>query len=362
MLKEKIAASQFRKLVIMFCLGNSILITPVFLAQKSEQDAWISSIVGFGGGMILVWLYLLIANLFRNASFIEFCYFTVGKAIGKVVSLLYFAYSLVASIILVRTLGNFMVITALPETPILAIHVLFLGVVIFGVCYGLENIARTCEIFMPWLYAFILFFVFFIMKEIKFEKIQPILEQGVISVFDGSLTLIGTAFLELVLLLIIYPHVIKEPRKKNPFLLGFTIGGFLLILSTFLTISTIGAEATSSVHYPGFILAQQISIFNFIQRPEAFISSIWIITIFFKLSICFYVSITLFAQTFGIKNTRLLSVALGIIVITLSMEFFPNVVFFTEFIKTSWLIISIFFGFIFPLFLFLIAKFQLLSQ
>ncbi|WP_227935219.1 GerAB/ArcD/ProY family transporter [Alkalihalobacillus deserti] len=350
----KIGPRQFRKLVILFTVGNSILFLPTLLAEEAKQDAWIASIIGVGGGLLLVWFYQTVARLFPTMTFAEYIPTIFGKWLGRMIVLLFFAFSFGLSIILLRSLGDFMTITTLPETPKLAVHIFFLGVVMLGAIYGLENIVRTCEICIPWLYIFMLLFFLLVMTDIKLDNVRPVFEQGLVPILNGSFLLISSTFLELVLFLVIYPQVKIEKNTKNHFLLGAAMGGGILIVSSFLVVSILGAEETATQLYPIYILSQQIKIENVIRRIEGLLSAIWIVTIYFKLLICFYISVISLTQTLGLKNYRLLSLPLAVILVTLSIKLFSDINHFIEFMTKIWPSISLGFGLLLPLILLLV--------
>lgn len=69
---------------------------------------------------------------------------------------------------------------------------------------------------------------------------------------------------------------------------------------------------------------KKIEIGTFIQRVESIITGIWIVTIYFKLSVCFYVPVLCFAQTFKFTNYRILTLSLGMILVVFSIFVYPN--------------------------------------
>ncbi|MBM7665839.1 hypothetical protein JOC25_002332 [Solibacillus kalamii] len=62
----KINPYQFMVLVVLFSVGTSILIVPSLLASETKQDAWIVATLGTAIGLIVIWLFCLIAQWFPN--------------------------------------------------------------------------------------------------------------------------------------------------------------------------------------------------------------------------------------------------------------------------------------------------------
>src|SRR5690606_36172499 len=118
---------------------------------------------------------------------------------------------LLASLTL-RNMGDFMTTQIMPETPIQAIHILFLSIAVMGVRLGLEPLARTAEIFLPLVLLLLVMLVCLVSSEIQFEKVTPMLENGILPIFRGSLTMLALPFLEGAILIMLLPSV-SDPKE-----------------------------------------------------------------------------------------------------------------------------------------------------
>jgi spore germination protein KB len=96
-----------------------------------------------------------------------------------------------------------------------------------------------------------------------------------------------------------------------------------------------GAEMTARHLYPSFVLAKMISIGNFIQQIQALMAGLWIITIFYKLSIGFYTINLGLAQTLKLEDYKFLTFPLGIIVVTSSLILSPNIVYLNTYVEKT---------------------------
>jgi spore germination protein KB len=145
-----------------------------------------------------------------------------------------------------------------------------------------------------------------------------------------------------------------ENGKKNYFLLGAVIGGGILIVTSFLTITVLGAETTANEYFASFRMAQYINVTNFLRRVEGLFSAIWIVTIYFKLAISFYVSVLCLDQVLGLNRYRILILPLAIILVTLSLKLFSNINEFMIIFTGIWPSFTLGFGLLLPLLLFLV--------
>lgn len=330
--KGKISVRQFSLLVALYTVGTAILIIPSILAAKAKQDIWIAGLLGLGTGLLIVLFYWKIADRFQYLNFAEILEKCFGKWIGRAIAFCFFvSYIFLLAIFVLRDIGDFMLTVMMVETPIEAIHIIYLIIVLYGVKLGLETFTRTTELFLPWIV--ILFVVLFItlLPQIEFKNILPVLENGIQPVLRSSLSFIIFPFLELIVFLMIIPYVNKPRETKKAFLLGTGIGGGILILISTLSILVIGVNETSRSIYPTYDLSKTINIREFFQRVEAFMALIWFITVFVKLLILTYATCLGIASVFRVQDYKLLALPIGLVMYVLSLIIFPSTSYLIEF-------------------------------
>ncbi|WP_051005514.1 GerAB/ArcD/ProY family transporter [Paenisporosarcina sp. TG-14] len=243
----------------------------------------------------------------------------------------------------------------LPNTPIIATHILFLILVIFTLRLGLETFSRTAEFSFPWLLLLILILILSIAPQIDFKNLQPMYAEGVKPIIRASVSFIGTPVLELVAFLMIFPAINRLQGSKTGFLAGFLFGGGILLITSLLTVLVLGADLTGRSMYPSYELAKKINVGDFIQRVEALASFTWILSIFIKLCICFYASAVCLTQTLQIKNDRSVIIPLAIILLILSIIAYPNTAYYISFVNKSWPALALIFGLFLPLLLLVLS-------
>lgn len=357
MLQEKISRNQFAILVMMFTVGSSILILPSGLAAEAKQDAWFAAFLAIAVGVALVVLYTALGNRYSTMTLPEYSEIILGKWLGKMVSILYFAFFFLLSALVLRNIGDFLSTYQLPHTPIAITHIVFLLVVIMSIRLGLETFSRTAEFFFPWVIALILVLLIAIAPQIEFENLQPIIGEGVKPIIRASIPFVGSPILELVVFLMVIPAINRKKGGGMGFLTGYLMGGTVLFLVSIITVLVLGVDITSRKIYPVYTLAKQINIGNFIQRVEAIASIIWFITIFIKLSLCFYASAFCLTHILKLKDYRVVIFPLAIIMLVLSLVAYPNTAYFLTFVSATWPLLALMYGFILPLLLFLISSF-----
>ncbi|MFJ7976796.1 endospore germination permease [Peribacillus sp. NPDC096379] len=348
----KINSYQFLVLVTLFSIGTSILIIPSVLATAAKQDAWIVAIFGTGIGLLVIWLFCTLAQWFPHLTFIQVTEKILGKWVGKAVSLLFVFMSFIYASSLLFYSGTFLNTHLMPNTPMAALNILMAIIIVMGVRLGLETIARSAEILILFFFVLFLFLVLFISPEVKFENVQPVYEAGTRTIVQSSLSFIEVTSVNAIVLLMIFPAFInKFKQAKKSFLIGNLIGGIVIIILTFLSVSVLGADNTAAEFYPSYELAKRINLGDFIQRIEALMAALWIIALYFKTTLYFYASVLGIAQILNLKDYRPLTIPLGMIVVVLSLVIYPNVVYQQNWNTTTGIFFSYSIGLFLPLLL-----------
>jgi len=342
-------------LVIFFTIGTSILQVPSVFASKTNQDAWITSIIGMGIGLLVIWFFTAIALWFPHLTYVQVTEKIFGKWIGKAVSLLFVLLSILYTSSLLFQSGNFLNTHIMPNTPMVALNILMVGILMMGVRLGLETIARSAEILIAFYFIIFIVFVVLIAPEIRFENIKPIFETEPKTIVRSSLLFVAMSSVNAIVLLMIFPAFInKVKHAKKSFLIGNLIGGIVIIIVTFLSVSILGVEKTASEIYPSYELAKRVSVGDFIERIEALMASLWIISLYFKTILYFYAAILGIAQILNLKDYRPLTMPLGMIIVVLSLVIYPNVVYNQYWDTTTGTSFSLAVGIFIPLLLVLV--------
>ncbi|MDQ6420222.1 endospore germination permease [Paenibacillus sp. LHD-117] len=344
----KIGTRQFTILVTIFTIGGSILSAPGGLAKGANQDAWIAAILGVAVSLLLVYLYAAIGKRYPKLTLAQYSEQIVGKWLGKAISLSFFSYFFLLSVLLLREIGDFVTIHMMLNTPIQAIHIIFLTIVILAVRLGLEPFARASELFLPWVMMLFLILVVSLSPQIKFENMLPVMENGIKPVLQAAFPFLSLPFLQLVVFLMILPSINRKDETAKAFVIGTLAGGVVLIAVSFMSILVMGSDYSKSQLFPSYMLAQQINIAGFFQRVEAILAIIWFLTIFFTLTICFYASALGIAQTFRLKSYRFLTLPLGMLTVSLSLIVSPNTSYFHSFLAKIWTPYSLTYGLFLP--------------
>ncbi|MFD6442617.1 GerAB/ArcD/ProY family transporter, partial [Peribacillus sp. NPDC060186] len=195
--------------------------------------------------------------------------------------------------------------------------------------------------------------------QFKFENIQPVFETGIKPMIHAVFLFTGIFSLPLIVLLMIFPVSVNQPKAaEKSFFIGILIGGICLIIMITLTIIVLGADSSARQAYPSYLVARKINIGDFLQRIEAIMAIMWIITIYYKMALYFYATVIGLAQTLNMKDYRPLTLPLGMILVPLSILIHPNVVHSATFDNEIWPLYVTTYGLVLPILLLAVKVFR----
>ncbi|NOV03678.1 GerAB/ArcD/ProY family transporter [Paenibacillus planticolens] len=358
--QQIISRSSFTILVTFFMIGTSILITPSGLAIEAKQDAWLACLLGIAFNALNAMLYVVLGERFAGQTLVQYCETVLGKWAGKAVSLAFVLFFYLLASLMIGDLGYFVTSQIMQETPIEALQMLFILVVVLAVRSGFVVYSRAAVVFFPWLILLFLLLILPLLPKFDMRNFMPVMEFGIKPVLRGGFSFYGLQ--EMIVLLMFYPFVAKEKGRQISFIWGIGIGGAILLITTIGSIAVLSAELTSNQLFPAYTLAKNISIGHFLERVEGILISIWVLSIFLKIVLTFHASLLGLVQILNIQDEKPLVVPLALGMIVLSLMCYPNTIFIHDFLGKNWAPFALIFTLFLPLLLFVGSWFQKLIK
>lgn len=352
---KKISQLQFGLLVVIFTIGSSILLTPSGLANIAKQDAWVASLFGIGLSIIVIIIFSILARRYPCKTFVEYCEIILGKWLGKIIAVSFVYFCFFGASSLLFDMGNFMITQIMPETPIEILNIVFALVILYGLRLGIEVIARTAEIFFPWISLLLLLLVIAVIPQIELTNIQPVFEADLKTVTHGAIVYASTAGMPCVVFTILIPLLNKQKKIGRTFVTANILGGIVITVITFTSIGVLGPDTTSRVTFPSYVLAKKISLADVLERIEVIVAIIWFITLYFKIILYFYASMIGTAQILGLTDYRPFLFPFVLLLVTHSLIMYPNTIYEAEFNNSVWVAFALTIGFLLPILLLVIS-------
>lgn len=323
----KINSLQFSTLFSFTILSTLIGIGFNNVTRIAKVDSYISVILAYIIGFIPVLLFIYLFNQEKNIN--ELITETFGKIFGTIINYLLLIPITIIGICSVYSISNFMVSQFLSDTPIIIIYVVPSMVILYGLIKGIETISRTSLIL--YVIMLILFFIaiFGLAPQIEFDNYKPVLENGLTSPLKGALVFVLSDIIPLfVMLSISKKNIINKEKTTKQVIVFYTISILIMFLNITMTIGTLGIHLTDMYQYPEYMVLKQISLFDFLDRIENFVTIQWIFRTFMLVSmVVYYIQNTIKKD----NNYLVLPALILAIIIALDIIIFKNNTMFTNF-------------------------------
>jgi spore germination protein KB len=319
MKKETISSLQLFYILMGFEFGTAIILG---IGSAAKQDVWIVILVASVTSLVLMSIYIKLSSFYPNYTLVQMLRELLGKFLAYPIIVIYIVYFIYIAGRVSRDFGELMVSTILVETPIVVVIGSLMVLLIYCLRGGIETFGRMGEVVFP-LFMFSLVIIWILLVTVKsfnIANLTPILGNGLKpilkEVFPNTLTF---PFGESFVILMFIPFL---NNKKNAGKIGFAvilIGGFLLSINSVLILSVLGPEIYEKDFFPLLSATRLVSIADFLERFDAIIILMMISGVFFKVGMFTFGAAVGISQLFNMKNTKSILLALGTILIPLSL-------------------------------------------
>ncbi|WP_445487807.1 GerAB/ArcD/ProY family transporter [Niallia sp. 03133] len=319
--KQKISALQMAMLMQPTITATAILVVPAITGNYAGRDMWMSPIIGSIMGFATLFIIYALHKRFPNETLIEYSEKIMGPFLGKVAGLAYLFFVFHACGIITRQYTDFIINSFLPTTPMYVMIGSLVLISAFAVRSGLEVIGRCAQLLIPLFLASPLF-LFLLLAEWRLGNMLPIMENGIKPVLLGA-SLPQAWFSEISLVSMMLPFLTDQKK-------GLKWGAIsIMIITIFLTFENIISvflfgSSTSEYNYPIFSAFRYISIPPFFEHMDVCLVVVWVIGVFIKLSVFYYVFCLGTAQMLKLSNYRSIVYPLGLFIVVMSFWVAPS--------------------------------------
>lgn len=285
--------------------GKTAIFTIAPAVLLAKQDAWISIIIAGLSGLITTFIAVKVSQLYPNQTFIQYSQTILGRWLGTLILIPIFLMWIAITGMILREFADFVFIALFNKTPLWAIMIVMLSVVVYVTSSGgLTSIGRCGELIGPISIIGSLLIIFLSAKDWHWFKLFPVYAStGLVPIMKGSLfpaSFIAEAFI-VVMLVAFMP---KPERAMVASLLGVAAASISILIVTVIAILVFGPILPGHFVYPVYSVVTYISVMEFIQNIDVIIVLLWIISIFIKLSLYFFVTSYGTAQLFRIQKWK----------------------------------------------------------
>ncbi|MGG1661493.1 GerAB/ArcD/ProY family transporter [Brevibacillus sp. NRS-1366] len=344
-------------------LVGSVLMTAMMISSLhkivavSKMDAWFSQIMPVGFAIVVAFVLAELSRAYPGKNLFEILFIVCGKWIGGLINVILLIYIWIILTLDIKGASEFFRETLLPRTPVEIILIVFVLLMMYYGRTSLEVAARVNEIYFPAYFILSMMLYFLLGNEYSVERIEPILSTGLGQIFASNIFPIG--IYGDILLFGAFLHASTHPRlffaamKHGVLIVGFTVTILLLIL-----LGVMGFTIASRLHFPIFILVQQIHVTDFLDRIEIILFSLWFPAFTIKVIVAYLAFLVGVGSFGGQQHYNALNLPSGWFLVVTSLLAFPSVQDFDTFLSYTLPVIVLIIQVPLLLFLYIHARFN----
>jgi spore germination protein KB len=308
-------------LLIGFIFGSSGIINS---AAGAYQDSWLSYLLAWVGGALLLGLYIWLVKLYPGQTLVGILKEAFGKYLGGLLSLLYIGYFIHLGSLILNNFVEFSVVTLYPETPAWFIAICYILPAVYILLNGFEILARLSELLVPFLPMLVGFLFIILLPRYAINNLFPFLERGIKPVLSSALTTLSFPFGEVVVFLMIFPLLNKQDELVKDSYTALVIVGVILFLITSRDLLTLGPDRFNRSVFPPLVSTRLIPNLDITLSPIIAINLM--VGGGIKGTICFYAAAEGIKQVFNLEDYKAVVFPLAVLIMILALWTFDNIV------------------------------------
>ncbi|WP_069648857.1 GerAB/ArcD/ProY family transporter [Caloranaerobacter ferrireducens] len=359
MSKEVISDKQGISLVIMFIIGT---FTILVAGLQAKRDLWLANILAIIIALPLLLIFTRLHQKFWGKDLFDILEICFGKVIGKVIAVLYILFLFILSSLILREFGEFYVVVAAPETPMIVPMIFISFLSIWMLKEGIEVMARWGEFFLPILIVLIVIIIFLLIGDMDVNNMLPIFYDGLKPVLKGALESLIFPFSQTVVFIMIFAKLKRKSSYTKVYFLGLLIGGVIILAVSLTNILVSGVNMISSMYFPTYITATRVNIGDFLKSVEIIIAFIYLLGGFIKLNVCMLAVCIGVSKVFNCSDYRFIVTPILFMLLNLSYLIFNSSIEFHAWVFNVWPYVSILFQIILPIIIFTVASLKVRNR
>lgn len=286
---NKISVFEVLAFAMTVVIATAVMFTPYLAVQTAGQSAWISVLLAGVITCLPTAAASYVISKYPGKSVIQALPEMLGTFLGKGVALLFACAFVFLAALGVWRMEAFAIRFLIPETPQLAVRIVFLLAISYGALSGSIPLLRTNAYVAPLVFSASIVTLILTADNINFSYLFPLFEGGVTPTLKGAFLMLGW-YCQVPLVILMYQRYVSE--KSLPGVGLKSVIGVLALAVSLTTgfagvIAAFGPRQTATMYYPALSWVRITSISTFLEHTEVAFVLVWVASIF--LSTTFYI-------------------------------------------------------------------------
>lgn len=355
MIKEKMTSVQAIAVIILFIFGSSVIFG---VSTEAKQDSWIALILATVFSLPIVFIYARILKLYPGMGLYDIVNKIFGKIIGNIITILMVWYAIHLASMVLRNFSEYMKISTLPKTPEILVIILLTFVAIYIAKSGSTILGSWVLVVLTIAIIMLIITIVFSLDIIETKNLMPIMETKFKDMSLTAYKIISFPFIETVLFLPLACFLKKEDSPYKIYVSGIIIGGIILLLVILRNLTVLGSPLMISSYFPSFAATRIIELGNFLARIEGAVTINFLFAGITKITVCLMAASLGISKLLSITNYKKVLVPTSLLIITLSLILYTNIIEMTNFVNIYY-IYAFPFQIVIPLIIWITAEIKL---
>lgn len=293
---------QLKALCFTASLAPASRLLPKATAKIAGSGGWIAPLIALP--MILVFILLLseLMKLRRDGEGLgELILRTGGRGFGAIALILIAAFMIFEGGFILRSAANRFISTIFPAAGSWFFIIVMLAMGTIAALGAVKALPRAARVFAPVLAAVLLLTLIFAFSQVDPARLLPISRSDTTDLFLSSLVVV-----EIYVGILTFTAVLEDqcPRKRGRFkshVLWIVMICLLLTAFSAAIIGSYGTEIASEFSSPYFSMTRDVTLFRTVERVEALVAALWVMSDFTLFSLLLIASGHLIRLLFGFK-------------------------------------------------------------
>ena len=167
-----------------------------------------------------------------------------------------------------------------------------------------KAIVRAAKIFAPILWGVLIFVLAFALTTVDFAKLLPVSKGGLLPLIMGAVPVFNIYAGVLTYVSFFEGLCPKERHRSGSWMLWLLPVLLLLTAHTAAIIGNYGADLTHRLSYPFFTMLRDVTIFNSVERIEAFVVALWVLPDFIVFAVALTSAVKCLQLALGFKPSE----------------------------------------------------------
>jgi spore germination protein KB len=295
-MKVKISNGMFMALIINLIYAKAIGLTQGSIAREVGGDMWISTLLSFIQGCIMMAFTILVIRRTPDYNIFEQGDLLLGKWFGKIIGVIVFIFFMGAAGVVFTTIVYHLKDYFLPEAPTIIFIAAGLIIGVFALYHGIEVIGRMALIGVFSILLLNILIIIGSLKQFDIRELLPVFRFGLVSDLWASRHNNADWAMATMAAMVILPFVKDNKTWLRSGTSGVLLSGAFVVLWPILEAGVLTAEVTGQYIISCMQMARSAEIGLFIHRYEM------IMIAFFSLSALTQIMMTFFCAAISVQK------------------------------------------------------------